>query len=613
MENMSSKPIKPVKPIKPIRSNKSEVAELTEKELLGQEIKRLILENKRLSCELDIATGILEETGLAPVLELESESELVPDSNNAHKNSGPLLSENAVHRVYKDIILEFCPDVVFFLRKDGKFAFCSKALFRETGMQDFNRIETRNYKDVLPEVLDNESCAKLMAAIDESSKTGEPVFLTDYFDFGQKELPRYCAVEITPIEIGAGAQKNTGIAPGIFVMFDDLTEFAAENKRAEIADKAKSDFLSTMSHEIRTPMNAILGMTEILSRTLLDAKQKKYVENIKSSSNALLAIINDILDFSKIEEGKADIQKDHYNPHELFDSLYEVFVPVFKNKNLEFYFSVSKNIPDSIYGDAKRLSQVIKNILSNALKYTPEGHVEFFAWICEDGILHVDIHDTGIGIRPEDLKKLFLPFEQLDTRKHRNIVGTGLGLAISRRLCELMNGKMSVESTYGAGTTFSIEIPCMAHADQPKPEVDEKLAEFSAKSAKVLVVDDIDINLSVAEAMLQIFDITPDLTLRGQEAVEMAAKKQYDLIFMDHMMPEMDGVETMKQIRLLSPAHENMPIVALTANVINHAEQMFLNNGFNGFLPKPIEINALNLCLRKFLPSSIIENAKAEG
>jgi CheY-like chemotaxis protein len=220
----------------------------------------------------------------------------------------------------------------------------------------------------------------------------------------------------------------------------------------------------------------------------------------------------------------------------------------------------------------------------------------------------VGIHDTGIGIRPDDLKRLFLPFEQLDMRKNKYIAGTGLGLAISRKLCELMGGRLSVESAYGAGTTFTVDIPCIARTENMAiDESKEKIAEFSAKEANVLVVDDIEINLSVAEAMLQIFEITPDLTLRGAEAVEMAAKKQYDLIFMDHMMPEMDGFETMKQIRTIG-RYEFIPIVALTANVINNAEQMFLENGFNGFIPKPIDINALNLCLRKFLPGNLIES-----
>ena len=575
-------------------SDNAENLDKKEKEMLADEVRRLSLENKKLSLELKIANTVLEKLDLTAGSEAYSEN--------------LLFSENAVNYIHKDILLEFCPDVLFLLDKDGKFVFCSRALIGETGIEDFRRIENRLYKEILPDILDNESCGRLMEAIleAENSEGEESVILSEYFDFGNKGFPRYCTVELTPIN--GISQKIAGIAPGILVVFKDLTELMTEKKRVEIAGRVKSDFLSTMSHEIRTPMNAILGMAEIMSRTSLDIQQKKYIDNIKRSSNALLSIITNILDFSRIEAGNVDIEKNYYNPHELFDGLYSMFAAVFKNKNLEFYFSASKHIPDKVYGDANRLKQVLSNILSNALKYTPEGHVEFFAWMSDDGMLHVGIHDTGIGIRPDDLKRLFLPFEQIDLRKNKYIAGTGLGLAISRRLCELMGGQLSVESAYGAGTTFTIDIPCMTRAEAPTNESEEKIAEFSANGANVLVVDDIEINLSVAEAMLQIFDINPDMALRGAEAVDMASEKQYDLIFMDHMMPEMDGFETMKQIRMIGRNYENIPIVALTANVINNAEQMFLENGFNGFIPKPIEINTLNLCLRKFLPANLIKS-----
>jgi CheY-like chemotaxis protein len=290
----------------------------------------------------------------------------------------------------------------------------------------------------------------------------------------------------------------------------------------------------------------------------------------------------------------------------MLEDLYSTFLPMFRSKNLEFYFSVSKNIPETVYGDSKRTEQILTNILSNGLKYTPEGHVEFYAWMSDDSIMHVSVHDTGIGIRPEDIKKLFKPFEQLDIRKSKNVVGTGLGLSISHRLIELMNGKLWVESTYGTGTTVFLDIPCIPGAEGVVGE-SVKIVEFSAKDAKVLVVDDIDINLTVAEAMLQIFDITPDLAIKGSDAVAMAKKKKYDVIFMDQMMPEMDGFETMRLIREIGPEYKDTPVVALTANVINNAEKMFLENGFNGFLAKPIEIHLLNLCLRKFLPQDMIK------
>ena len=531
-----------------------------------------------------------------------------PNKLNKDDNDRPTHID---HKGYTDIFLELCPNIIFLLDNDGRFILCTKTLIKETGLKDFDSIRGRCFRDVFPEILDREASGKLIESINKIIETGEPAVLNEYADFGNKGFPRYYTIELTAAEnITEGSLKDLS---GIMAVFHDLTDFMAEKERAETANRAKADFLATMSHEIRTPMNAIMGMTEFLGRTPLNQKQKEYLRNIRKSSDSLMGIINNILDFSKIESGEMEIINGYYSLKKLFESLYATFLPLFKTKNLEFYYSVSKAMPDVAFGDDKHLRQILINLLSNGLKYTPEGHVEFYAWMSEDNMLHVGIHDTGIGIRPKDVKKLFLPFEQLDLRKKETIAGTGLGLAISRRLCELMEGKLSVESTYGAGTTFSVDIPCApdemkkSGGENDNKNETEAIVEFSAPEAKVLVVDDIDINLSVAEAMLQIFDITPDLALNGADAVTMTVNKKYDIIFMDHMMPEMDGFETMQYIRMLGLPYSNIPIIVLTANVINDAKQMFLKNGFDGFLAKPIELDDLNLCLRKFLPREIIK------
>jgi CheY-like chemotaxis protein len=280
------------------------------------------------------------------------------------------------------------------------------------------------------------------------------------------------------------------------------------------------------------------------------------------------------------------------------------------------------------------LRQVLTNLLSNAMKYTPQGQVEFTAWLSgerppfNDGslpleglspgketsgedapvFLRFDIRDTGIGIREEDAGKLFKPFEQLDTRKNRNVVGTGLGLAICFRLCQLMGGDLWLKSQYGVGSVFSVAIPYIP-AEESAGDADAgNLGEFSARGVKVLVVDDIEINLELTEAMLNSFDIEVDLAQKGEEALELTQVNAYDIIFMDHMMPGMDGIETTRRIRELKGPCATVPIIALTANVVNGAESMFLENKFNGFLAKPIEFASLNLCLRKWLPPEKILN-----
>jgi|GEM_PF-1346079 len=553
-------------------------------EELLSEIKKLKAENKRLSRELKTFSRVWKKAAR----EIEEK-----DTRKTLENM--LDSSGDFQRYYIETLLEYCPDIMILFDSGGKLVLCTQALLKEIGVTNYGYIKDSHFRDIFSDILNSDACEKLVRAIGEAIKTQETVTLNEYMDFGNKGFPRHYIIELN------------AFSSHTIVVFHDQTDYITEKERADIASRAKSDFLATISHEIRTPVNAIMGMAEILSRTSVDIKQKEHLNNIKNSSSALITIINDILDFSQMETGELNIENGYYSLRELLEGLYAAFAPMFKAKNLELYYSVSKTIPETVYGDEKRLRQVFTNILSNGLKYTFEGHVEFFAWMSEeDNILHIAIHDTGVGIRPKDIKKLFTPFEQLGIRKKETIVGTGLGLAISRRLCEMMNGTMGVESTYGAGSTFSVDIPCLTGEETEKSVEPAELLEFSAKDAKVLVVDDIEINLAVTEAMLQIFDITPDLTLRGSEAVELVAKKKYDIIFMDQMMPEIDGIETTRLIRSLGDEYRDIPIVALTANVINDAEKMFLENGFNGFLPKPLEIDALNLCLRKFLPKGMI-------
>ena len=388
------------------------------------------------------------------------------------------------------------------------------------------------------------------------------------------------------------------------------TEERVEKEKVLAASEAKSQFLANMSHEIRTPMNAIHGISEILLHgKSLSEQERKYIHDIKVSSDALLAIINDILDISKLESGKLTLAEEDFDFRALLDNLKAMGEYLSSPNHLRFTFENSTPLPRCLRGDAVRLRQIVLNLLSNACKFTREGSVTF-RMNAENGWLRFEVADTGQGISRENLPFLFEPFRRVDSAENRAIQGTGLGLSITKNLVEMMGGNLTVESEPGRGSTFTAAIP-----EVPGDECAESGQEQSERprysaDVRVLVVDDNEINLTVAEGLLtDIFGITCDLANSGAEALEMVARKEYSLVFMDQMMPEMDGIETAKRIRAMGGRFSTLAIVALTANAVKGTREHLLEEGIDDYLTKPIDVSAMDAILRRWIPGDAPERA----
>lgn len=400
-------------------------------------------------------------------------------------------------------------------------------------------------------------------------------------------------------------------------------ELKTAKDRAEEASQAKSSFLANMSHEIRTPINAVMGMNEMILRECKDPQVLDYAEDIKGASQMLLSIVNDILDFSKIEAGKMEIVDVKYDISSVLNDVTNMIGIKAEQKGLKLNIFVDDRIPSTLFGDSIRMQQVMLNLLNNAVKYTETGEVNFKVQVdrIEKDLVYlmVEVQDSGIGIREEDLDKLFQSFQRLDLSQNRTVEGTGLGLAITGKLVERMGGTIDVRSSYGKGSTFTVLLPqrivtatpvgnFQTHYQEYKQKKDQKENSFTAPEAKVLVVDDNNLNLRVATHLMKYLQLQTFACTSGYEFLERIQKEHFDVIFLDHMMPGMDGIEALRESKtLINNLCAKTPIVALTANAIVGAKEMYLKAGFDDYLCKPIKPLELEHCLLKFLPKELVK------